>query len=493
MRRYELPARRSRRAWLRRAGLAVASCFVFGLLAAGAGAADPVFVQAAGSPLGAAGPHSVAAADFDRNGKVDLAIANETSDDISIRLGNGAGGFGAPTSVPVGDMPLGLAVADLNRDGKLDIAVASAGSDDLRILLGNGRGGFAQSGAPIPLADAPWYVVLGDVDRDRRVDAVISHVGSGMPFVSSQHVSVLLGNGAGGFTQAVGSPITVGRTPYGVEIADFDGDRNPDLAIANQFEDFVSILLGDGTGQFTPAQGSPIHFGAGGPTWLVVGNFDDDRDADLAVALASGSVRVLLGDGTGGFAPAPGSPIALPGRPHNLRAADFDRDGELDLGVDRLGSPGLGVPPSFSVLLGDGEGGFQLAGTPNPVGTQPFSMAVGDFNGDRKPDVAVGNYGGNSVSILLNATTTPAEAIAALRKEVWASGLGRGLRVSLTAKLLVAELTAGLLENRPACAALDAFVAEAEARKGSSGLTEAVAEGWIEDAGAIRADLGCAG
>ena len=276
-------------------------------------------------------------------------------------------------------------------------------------------------------------------------------------------MSVLLGNGAGGFAQAAGSPITVGPTPYGVEIADFDADRNPDLAIANQFDDFVSILLGDGTGQFTPAAGSPIHFGAGGPTWLVAADFDDDRDIDLAVALGSGSVRVLLGDGTGGFAPAPGSPIALPGRPHNLRAADFDRDGELDLGLDRIGAPGLGIPPSFSVLLGDGQGGFQLAGTPNPVGAQPFSMAVGDFNRDRKPDVAVGNNLADSVSVLLNATTTPADAIASLRDEVWASAVARELRVSLTAKLLIAEWTAGVLENRPACLALDAFVAEVQA------------------------------
>ena len=176
-----------------------------------------------------------------------------------------------------------------------------------------------------------------------------------------------------------------------------------------------------------------------------------------------------------------------------MLAADFDRDGELDLGLDRLGRTMPPVlPPNFSVLLGDGEGGFQLAGTPNPVGLRPLSMAVGDFNGDRKPDVAVGNNGANSVTVLLNATATPAEAIAGLREEVWASGLDRRLRVSLTAKLLVAELTAEVLYNRPACAALKAFVAEVQAKKGSSGLTEAVAQDWIAQAEAIRADLGCA-
>ena len=169
-----------------------------------------------------------------------------------------------------------------------------------------------------------------------------------MTGVPSTDVTILLGDGRGSFAHAPGSPITVGRAPYGVEIADFNEDDKPDLAIANQFDNFVSVLLGDGRGRFQPAPSSPIVVGEG-PSWLVAADFDGDRNVDLAVAVASGTVPILLGDGAGRFSPAPGSPTAVGNGPHNMRAADFDGDGELDLGVDRIHAD------SFSVLRGDGE------------------------------------------------------------------------------------------------------------------------------------------
>jgi FG-GAP-like repeat len=380
----------------RHLAIAGAGCVLVGLFAAGAGAADPVFVA---STLAAGdGPHSIATTDLNGDRDADLAVANEGSDDVSIRLGDGAGGFGAPSSVPVGDGPLGLAVADLNRDGDPDIAVANVTSDDLSILLGDGDGGFEPAGPRIPLTNGPWYVSIGDLNSDRKLDLVIAHVGFGETGVPSTDVSILLGDGTGAFAHAPGSPITVGRVPYGVEIADFNRDRKPDLAIANQFDNFVSVLLGDGTGQFQPAPGSPIVVGPG-PSWLVAADFDGDKNVDLAVAVSSGSIPILLGDGAGGFAHASGSPIAVASAPHNMRAADFDRDGELDLGVDTIEND------SFSVFLGDGEGQFGLAST-TPVGDGPLSMAVGDFNHDRKPDVVVGNHFDDTLSVLLNATVT---------------------------------------------------------------------------------------
>lgn len=383
---------RTRRRW-RPIALAVGSCVVFGLFAAGAGAVDPAFDV---TTLVSEGPHSIAATDVNGDRKTDLAVANYDSNTVAIRLGDGAGAFDAPSSIPVGTGPLGLAAGDLNGDRKMDLAVANADSDDLSILLGAGQGGFS-AGPTIPLTNGPWYVVVEDLNRDRRLDLVVAHVGFSGTTVPSTDVSILLGDGGGSFAHAPGSPITVGRAPYGVEIADFNRDRNPDLAIANQFDNFVSILLGDGTGRFQPAPTSPVVVGSG-PSWLVAADFNGDRNVDIAVAVASGTIPILLGDGAGGFVDAPGSPLAVPGTPHNMRAADFDGDGELDLGVDLLRTD------SFSVFVGDGEGGFQHIGVPTPVGDGPLSMAVGDFNRDRKPDVAVGNHFGDSISVLLNAT-----------------------------------------------------------------------------------------
>jgi hypothetical protein len=486
---------RSLRASRRRGALVVAGLLVCGLLATGAGAADPIFVHGAGSPLAVQAPHSEAAADLNGDGKVDLAVASYATDSVAIFAGNGAGGFAAPISVAVGDGPLSLAVADLNRDGHADLTVANSESDNLSILLGNGSGSFQAAGPPVALSDAPWYVSVGDVNRDRRPDVVVAHVGSGgQQFVASRQVSVLLGDGAGGFTHAAGSPIDVGPVPYGIEIADFNSDHTPDLAIATQFDRYLHVLQGDGTGRFVAAPGSPIDVGSG-PTWVVAADFNGDRNNDLAVAVGSGTVPILLGDGAGRFTHAPDSPIALPLTPHNMRAADFDRDGTLDLGVDTLGRPNFGVPPSFRVLLGGGDGRFQPAGgtTNGPVGSGPLSMAVGDFDADGKPDVAVGNHFVDTVSVLLNRSVTPADAIAALGAEVSGSDLEYGLRVSLVAKLRLAERTAGVEGNRAACKALSAFVAEVEAAATSGKLTEAVALAWIGEADAIRADLDCGG
>jgi FG-GAP-like repeat len=217
------------------------------------------------------------------------------------------------------------------------------------------------------------------------------------------------------------------------------------------------------------------------PSWLAAADFNHDHDADLAVAVSSGRIVVLLGDGAGGFTDAPGSPITF-GSPHNLRAVDFDRDGELDLGVDTLSND------SFNVLLGDGHGSFQPANT-TPVGDGPLSMSVGDFDDDDKPDVAVGNHFDDSVTVLLNRTITPADAVAALQEDVLASSVT--FRNGLAAKLDQAARTAGVA-NGKACAALDFFIAMVHDKTGSGGLTSTLADEWVAEADAVRADLGCA-
>lgn len=488
MRRATMGRRHSRRTrgQPRRAAVVGGCCLVLGLLAGGAGASDPVFVEASGSPVEVgAEPHSVAAADLTGDGMADLAVANYGSDDVSILRGDGAGHFSDAISVAVGDGPLGLAVGDLNRDGRPDLAVANGVSDDLSILLGDGAGGFDPAGPPIALTNGPWYVAIGDLNRDRKLDVVVSHVGFSGTSIPSRDVSILLGNGRGGFAHASGSPITVGKVPYGTEIVDLNHDRKPDLAIANQFEDTISILLGDGTGRFIPAAGSPPDVGQG-PSWLDAADFNGDGDADLAVAGGSGNMSILFGNGAGSFDHAPGSPIAVRRNTTIVRAADFSGDGKLDLGMTNFQAN------DFSVLLGDGQGSFRPApGPPHPVGELPLSMAVADLNGDRKPDVAVGNHRATTVTVLLNATPSPADAIAALKDDVRASALAPGLRGRLVAKLLFAEHAVRQGLERVACRALDAFVADLRANSGSGGLTPADALAWTADANAIRGSLGC--
>jgi FG-GAP-like repeat/FG-GAP repeat len=205
--------------------------------------------------------------------------------------------------------------------------------------------------------------------------------------------------GAAGFTPALGSPFaTGGASPFFVAVGDFNGDNKPDVAVGNGGSANVSVLLGDGSGGLSPAPGSPFASGVFGPESVAVGDFNGDNKPDVAVANGNGTVSVLLGDGSGGLSPAPGSPFASGGSfPEGVAVADFNGDNKPDVSVANDGSD------TVSVLLGDASGGLSPApGSPFASGgSQPFGVAAGDFNGDNKPDVALGNAGSDTVAVLL--------------------------------------------------------------------------------------------
>jgi hypothetical protein len=238
----------------------------------------------------------------------------------------------------------------------------------------------------------PVFVVAGNFDSDSAIDlAIVNNV--------NKKVSILLGDGAGNFPIPSGSSkystFPVGKGPLGAAAGDFDEDGNLDLAVANFGDDTVTILLGDGLGAFTAA-GSPISVGDG-PIFIAVGDFSDPHDGHLDLAVAnqrSDDVSILLGDGSGGFtAVLPPKPVG--NQPVSIAVADFNNppDGKLDLAVANFAAQ------TVSIFLGDGNGTF----TPQPVGavgTQPVSIVAGDFNGDDKVDLATANQGKN-VSILL--------------------------------------------------------------------------------------------
>jgi len=151
--------------------------------------------------------------------------------------------------------------------------------------------------------------------------------GDGIPDLAAANnggntVTVLLGNGSGGFAAATGSPFAVGSGPVPVVVGDFNGDGIPDLATANNGDNTVTVLLGNASGGFTASTGSPFNVGSG-PISMVVGDFNADGIQDLGVAnLSDSTVTVLLGNGSGGFAAATGSPFAVGPSPFSIAAAD---------------------------------------------------------------------------------------------------------------------------------------------------------------------------
>jgi hypothetical protein len=328
-------------------------------------------------------PIHAATADFNKDVKLDLAIVNQNSNNVSVLLGDGAGGFGAPTNFSVGNGPRYLVVGDFNQDTKFDLAVANFGSNNISILLGTGTGSF---GAPTNLSAAsPRSLAVGDFNSDGKSDlAVLNSNG-----IFNGTVSLLLGTGTGSFTSGTSASVGVATSMIA---ADLNSDGRLDLAVTNSGSN-VSILLGTGTGSFSTA----TNFSVGtNPVSIAVGDFNGDGRPDLAVLSSNssnGAVSLLLGTGTGSFSAARNYPASLFDR--NLETGDFNQDGKLDLAVS---SPAL--PTSdILILLGDGVGGF--VAPKSFTADSPQFVLVRDFNGDGKPDMA-SLSGNNFVSILLN-------------------------------------------------------------------------------------------
>jgi len=341
-------------------------------------------------------PRSVAIGDINNDGKLDMVIANfsgGTAGNVTILLGDGSGGFnpasGSPAAVGLG--PLSVALADVNGDGKLDLVTANFNANTVSIRLGNGDGTFAApTSLSIGAGAGPADVAIGDVNGDGRLDLVVADYTIGK-------VSVFLGNGAGGFTAATGSPLTVGTNPGSVVLADINGDGQLDIVTANAGSNNVTVLLGDGAGGFTAATGSPFSMGSA-PYSVVAADVNGDGLPDLITANNGGNnVSVRLANGSGGFNAATSVPVGT--GPYTVAVGDVDGDGKIDIVTANQSSDNV------SVMLGNGSGGFTAA-THSPFtvgsGSGPRWAALGAFASDGKLAIATANFSVGTAVVLLN-------------------------------------------------------------------------------------------
>jgi uncharacterized protein (TIGR03437 family) len=388
--------------------------FLTGLLAAGPSVASAQFVPATGSPFSAQGgsPAAVAVADFNGDGFPDIAIADSATNTVTILLGNGTGGFTAdappssptvPLSFPVGITPVAIVAADFNKDSKVDLAVADSGSNSVTVLLGDGTGNF-------PASLSSSYTAGTDPVAIAVIGLNTAKPGLAIANATSNNVTVLQGDGKGGFTAAQYSPFPVRSHPVAIAAADFNLDGIPDLAVADQLDGSLTILLGNSAGGYAPSSASPIPINPAGqntskalPNALAVADFNGDLVPDLVVANpGANTVLVFLGDGKGGFTPAANNPFSLAGTgPSSVAAADFNADGKQDFAV-------VNNAGNVVVMLGNGTGGFVPApGSPYAVGPSPRSIATGVFGPNAKVSLAVANSGNNTVSVLMNQFSGP--------------------------------------------------------------------------------------
>ncbi len=365
------------------------------------------FTAAPAQTVGVA-PIFVVSADFNNDGLLDLAVANTglgvVTGSVSILLGKGDGTFQPAIFAGTGNYPRSIAVADFNRDGKLDLAVANEGPSSggsVSILLGNGDGTFRP---PVFMTSGvnPASVVATDFNADGLVDLAVANsqqFQTNPPPFKPGSISVFLGKGDGSFGPP--SYFGAGTFPLALSVANFNGDGMLDLAAANFGGTSLAVLSGNGDGIFQPAT-----FVAAGrePFSVTSADLNGDGKADLiaanhSVTSTGGTVSVSLGLGDGTFQRTQylkaGSGTVF------VAVGDFNLDGTPDLAVADSGGSANG---HVAILLGNGDGTFQSPAFFS-AGLHPQAIAVGDFNRDGNPDLAVVNAGSSpqagTASILL--------------------------------------------------------------------------------------------
>jgi hypothetical protein len=360
---------------------------------------------------------SVAEGDLNRDGNLDLVVANlcqtnscnqGNNGTIRVLLGNGDGTFEAAHDYPTGGFgSSSVAVGDFNGDGNPDVVVTNQCSTSdckdggsFSILLGNGDGTLQAAQSYSSGAYMTSSIAIADFDKDGNLDLALANQCQDSRCVNGA-VSVLLGNGNGTF-QPPQIFATAAYYTDSVAVGDFNGDGNPDLALASQCQDstcangVVSVLLGNGNGTFQPAQ---IYNSVGSQADSVaIADLNGDGRTDLVVLnlclnatdCSSGVVTSLLGRGDGTF--RDGRPTSSGGsNAYSVVAGDFNGDGNTDVVV--ANSDGT------CVLLGNGNGTFQ---TPIPYLPGGIFISTGDFNGDHKPDVAVASGSLSTLTVLWN-------------------------------------------------------------------------------------------
>jgi hypothetical protein len=345
-------------------------------------------------------PNGAAIADFNGDGYQDAAVTiyDNSTGYLKIFLGSSTGALTFSADLPTGSKaqsdPRGIVAADLNRDGKIDLAVANFADNSVSVFLNNGNATFTRSDYPLAAGTGPIALAVGDFRGDGTRDdlAVLNSTGNS--------IAILLNNGAGGM--ALQSSLSTTGAPLAIAVGDFNGDDIDDIAVTPNALGHVTVFKGSGVGTF--AAGSDIAAG-NGPTALVAADFNNDGITDLAVLNSTGGTISIIQGNSGALTVNNTYPVSNPTpptpNPVAMVAVDLNRDGILDLAVaDKTNN-------SISVLTGHGDATF-IPATASDIfstGTGPTGLASGDFNNSNGNDLlSISGSSNNSYSVLLNSS-----------------------------------------------------------------------------------------
>jgi hypothetical protein len=441
------------------------------------GLQPPGFANAVPYGSGGNGANAVAIADVNGDGKPDLVVTNwcayssctTPGTNVGVLLQNSNGTFQTVVVYASGGLYAdSIAVADVNGDGKPDLVVANCGSNsqtncvstsnsgNVAVLLGNGDGTFQTAVTYSLGASGATAVAVADVNGDGKPDLIVA-TGSN----TAGLVGVLLGKGDGTF-QAEATYSSGGLSPLAVTVGNL-GNGHFDVVVANECADDtctssdVGVLLGNGDGTFQTA----LTYDSGGlySDGVAIADVNRDGKPDVVVANSStstivdnGDVGVLLGNGDGTLQTANHYSSGAFGAAA-VAVADVNGDGKLDLVVANCSGTASScvgaLPGGIAVLLGNGDGTFQAAVSSGSGANTPFGVAVGDVNGDGRPDIVAANcpsascgQGSGTVGVLIN-QTSPWLVYASLARQVDYFALG-------TADFTVWRPTTGTLYSEDA-------------------------------------------
>ncbi|HKC69423.1 MAG TPA: FG-GAP-like repeat-containing protein [Bacteroidia bacterium] len=342
-------------------------------------------------------PTAIITADFNKDGKLDLATTNLGTDNVSIMLGAGTGAFGSTANFPLAtnSQPLFLCTADFNEDGFLDVATANSNVNNVSVLLGTGTGVFGTANT-YTTPGTPFSICTADFNGDGHMDLAATNE-------NLNNISVLLGTGTGTF--GLPSNFPTGTNPYAICTGDFNNDHKPDLAIGNDGSSNVTILtnISTSTVSATFTTSATVNTGYQNPRSIISLDINSDGNLDLAIANeGNDNVSILMGAGTGTFSIGPTDNI-IPGSsaPRCVISADFNGDGNPDLATADYGN----FSAYYISIVFNAIGGNQNINL-GANAQSPHGICSGDFNGDGAPDLAVVGEATNNAFIYLNGYPT---------------------------------------------------------------------------------------